>query len=79
MTYPRPTAQAALTFGVAVENNEVQKNNGELTFDAISTQRFTVKSAIEEGGVTGSRLNTYRPPQVSSRSASRSSQIPPSI
>jgi hypothetical protein len=67
MAYPGPTATTVLIFGVANQNEEIKKTNGDLTFDTISTPGFTVtppKSAVEAGGITKVTIE-YAPPASS--------------
>jgi hypothetical protein len=67
MAFPGPTATTTLVFGVANQNEDIKKTNGDLTFDGISTPGFTVtppKSAIEAGGVTRVTIE-YAPPASS--------------
>jgi hypothetical protein len=74
MAYPGPTAVTTLIFGVANQNDDIKKTNGDLTFDGISTPGFTVnppKSAIEAGGLT--KVTIEYAPIASARSQSDSS------
>jgi hypothetical protein len=67
MAYPGSAAQATLIFGVANQNDEIKKVNGDVTFDNITTPGFTVnplKSAVEGGGLLKVSVE-YAPPASS--------------
>ncbi|OHT10660.1 hypothetical protein TRFO_04162 [Tritrichomonas foetus] len=67
MAYPGPAAQTTLTFGVANQNEDVKKTNGEFSFDNLSGPGFTItpmKSSVECGGVAKAVIE-YAPPASS--------------
>ena len=67
MAYPGLGAQTTLIFGVASQNEDVKKSNGEFSIDNLPTPGFTItpqKSSIECGGVVKAIIE-FSPPTSS--------------
>jgi len=67
MTWPGPGSQTTLIIGIAQQNEEIKKVNGDFVIDSFSVSGFSVspmKAQIESGGVVKVHVE-YSPPASS--------------